>query len=95
MIYFKAKWLHSDDHDPVWFYSELDAERWETRKVQIFRSGTMLWADDTTPLDSEIMLGDQQIPPLEEISANPQFEAWEISREDFEAVWNEATKARI
>jgi hypothetical protein len=30
------------------------------------------------------------VPPIEEIAANPQFEPAEISRDEFEAVWDRA-----
>jgi hypothetical protein len=40
MNYIKVKWNHALPDEPVWFYSELDAERWETRKVEIFADGS-------------------------------------------------------
>ena len=39
MTYFKGKWKHSFEEEPVWFYSELDEERWEVRKVEIHGDG--------------------------------------------------------
>lgn len=95
MTYLKVKWLQAGEHDPVLFYSELDAERWETRKIDVFADGTMAWADETSDDDSGTVavLGTVPAPPFEEIAADPDFEAAQIAREEFEAVWNQATRA--
>lgn len=48
MTYFKCKWNHAHGDEPVLMYSELDEERWETRKVEIFRDGKMGFANRET-----------------------------------------------
>jgi hypothetical protein len=50
MTYFKCKWNHAYRDEPVLLYSELDEERWETRKVEIFRDGKMGFASRDTEL---------------------------------------------
>lgn len=45
MQYIKVLWKHDFPDDPVWHYSELDEDRWETRKVEIFAEGTKGFAD--------------------------------------------------
>jgi hypothetical protein len=93
MTYLKLKWLEAGEKYPVWLYSELDAERWETRKVDVFADGTMAWADETTDDEMNTALGSTPAPTFQEIANDPEFEAEEISREQFEVIWNEATKA--
>ena len=44
MIYLKVKWNHSFSDEPVLLYSELDRERWEVRKVEVFPGGRMAYA---------------------------------------------------
>ncbi len=45
VTYIKVRWLHTSPDDPVLLYSELDAERWEQRKVDIFADGRTGFAD--------------------------------------------------
>ncbi len=77
--------------DPVLLYSEINQERWETRKVDIFEDGAMERADAGSSLQARVALGEAAIPSFEEIAANPEFELEEINKEDFEIVWSQAT----
>jgi hypothetical protein len=90
--YFKCAWLHSYPDEPRMLYSELDDERWETRKVEVFPDGTLGFAPGGPGGRTE--LGDQQVPPLEEIASNPEFEPEVIEKEEFEAIWRRATETR-
>jgi len=45
MTYLKVKRIHAVPDQPVFTYSELDDERWELRKVEIFPDGRILYAD--------------------------------------------------
>jgi len=86
MHYIKVKWIHSHSDEPVWLYSELDEDRWETRKVEIFQDGTTGFAGPgeaagTTKLSIE------PLPTLEEIASDPQFVPQEVQRQEFEEVW--------
>jgi hypothetical protein len=83
--YLKCLWLHNVRDDPVVLYSELDPERWETRKVEVFRDGSKGWADARNEVRS--VLGEAPVPPLSEIAMDPQFQPREISAEEFESVW--------
>ena len=86
MQYIKVEWLHSNPEDPVELYSEIDEERWELRKVEVFRDGragvaSQLEEHGTTRLSIE------PLPTIEEIAADQQFRPVEISRNVFEEVW--------
>jgi hypothetical protein len=87
LSYISVQWIHHHLTEPVWLFSELDEQRWETRKVEVFRDGTKGYATK----DEEVggtRLGERPVPTLTEIAANPQFVAREITKEEFETIWN-------
>ncbi len=86
MDYICVKWKHTDLDFPILLYSELDDERWEVRKVEVYLDGHK----DYASMDDEsgsTWLGEASVPPLNEINSSPEFEASEISRYQFERVW--------
>lgn len=92
MQYIKVRWLHSSADDPILLYSEVDAERWEVRKVEIFPDGRRGFAcADESALDTR--LGIQPMPTLSEIAADPQFQPVEVSKEEFEEIWSGRTRS--
>ena len=86
MNYICVKWIHSCPDDPVWLYSEIDSNRWEIRKVEIFADGRYGYAS-AAESGGETRLGECPVPPLTEIAADPQFEPAEITKEKFEEMW--------
>jgi hypothetical protein len=89
MTYFKCKWNHTFPDEPIMLYSELDDQRWEVRKVEVFRDGRMGFADGEREFGGS-GLGLVPTPPLAEIAADPEFEPVEIAQLEFESVWSEA-----
>ncbi len=93
MKYIKVRWLHTDSAYPIDLFSELDEERWERRKVDVFANGTLVYAGpgvfSETPMCD---LGEEPVPHLDEIAADPEFEPEEISKDEFELIWAKATK---
>ncbi len=69
-------------------YSELDEKRWEIRKVEFFDDGTVGYADRHNTAGGT-MLGEQPIPPFEQIAKNSEFEPSLISKQEFETIWSE------
>lgn len=67
-------------------YSELDDNRFEVRKVEVFRDGHLGYADAERS-SGGTGLGLVATPSLEEIAQDPQFEPVEIEQAEFEAVW--------
>ncbi len=92
MDYLAVEWIHSDPDDPVLLYSEIDKEGWETRKVEIYRNGSLLFADESHETD-EIGLSTEQMPSIEEIASDPEFKPRKISSEEFELIWHQATQS--
>jgi hypothetical protein len=89
MEYIKVKWVHSHSGEPVLLYSELDKDRWETRKVEVFADGRIGFASATeiTP-STKTKLSLEPLPTLDEIASDPQFQPVEIAKDEFEAVWS-------
>jgi len=91
MTYMRVEWRHGFADEPVWLYSELDDERWEVRKVEVFRDGTCGFASSEGETGTT-RLGTMPTPTLEEIGRDPEFIPVEITREDFEAIWRERSR---
>jgi hypothetical protein len=91
MQYIMVRWLHENAQYPILLYSELDEDRYETRKVDIFIDGRTGMADaDFEYCDTA--LGELPTPELEEIAADPQFQPHAIRGLEFEAVWRMACR---
>jgi hypothetical protein len=86
MRHLKIKWNHSSPRDPVWLYCELDDERWETRKVEVFADGRVGFADASGGV-GDTRLGELPVPPDDEFPAGPEFEISEMDPADFERIW--------
>lgn len=67
-------------------FSELDAERREIRKVELFADGSKGFASSSEQ-SRDTMLSVQPIPLDEEIAANPEFVIEPLSKMDFEEIW--------
>ena len=86
-------WVSAPDNEPIDWFDELDALRWSIRCVRRFRDGSMRacsyassnWRDE---------MPEAPIPPLKEINSNPEFRAKEITKEEFEILWEAANTLR-
>jgi hypothetical protein len=90
MSFLAVQWHHSNPEDPIWLYSELNDERREIRKVEVFADGLHDWAEGEASTGAA-QLSKQPLPPFAEIALQPEFAPREISREEFEVVWRKAT----
>jgi hypothetical protein len=91
MSYIKVSWKQDDPHYPILLYSEMDDERWEIRKVEVFPDGSFGYADRATSRGSTF-LGLEPIPTLSEIAEKLEFEPVAITKDEFEAMWLRATR---
>jgi uncharacterized protein DUF6881 len=89
MEYIRVDWHHDFPQEPIILYSEMNENRWEVRKVYIFRDGPPGIAS-ATKSTRDVMLGEGPIPPISEIASDSQFEPREITKEEFEEVWSRA-----
>lgn len=85
--YIRVRWLHASPDEPVELWSELDAARDETRKVEIWADGRVGYASAES-VSGGTILGECPVPPMEEIAADPQFQPEIISRLAFEECWS-------
>jgi hypothetical protein len=88
MKYMLVKWTHHYDDMPVLIYSELDEDRYETRKVEIFHDGRKGYASEIEEFGST-GLSETEIPLISEIAEDPVLEPKEITQDEFEKVWLE------
>lgn len=87
--YLLVRWIHDFQNEPTLLYSEVDSERMEIRKVEVFEGGSMSYADKYTK--GEItLLGETPLPSIQEIAKDSQFKPSAITAEEFEMVWQKA-----
>jgi hypothetical protein len=89
--YFHCIWLPAQEDEPFEFYDELDASRWSTRCVRRFRDGS-LKACSYSSADWRDEMPETAFPNPDEINKNPEFIAKEISKAEFEAIWQNAMR---
>lgn len=86
--YVLLNWFHTLKNEPYIIYSEIDEQRYEVRKIEIYKDGIIRKLDEKMT-DTQIELGDVAFPEnLDEINEDKQFHAQYISKEEFESVWN-------
>ena len=89
--YIAVEWLHMAPDEPIHLYYELDQDRYERRKVEMYRDGTLHSADATFGRGSTFLAWEPH-PPVADISADPQFHVHEITAQEFENLWNRAAR---
>jgi len=85
--YIRVYWRHDKAEEPIDLWSELNAERFETRKLEIFRDGRIGYAS-TSEESGGTRLGDVALPSFSDIASDAQFEPEEVSKDAFESLWN-------
>jgi hypothetical protein len=90
MEYWKVDWLHDFQSEPVRFYSEIGHDGYEIRKIQHYRDGRILKADEFHE-SAEIGLSEIPVGSIKDVASQPEFSAFSISREEFEQAWRCAT----
>jgi hypothetical protein len=91
MVYIKVRWKQDDPDMPILLYSEMENERWEVRRVEVFSDGSFGYADRST-FRGTTSLSPEPMSTLSEIAANPEFEPVAITKDEFEAVWLKAIR---
>ena len=92
MHYIRTFWHHDNPDFPTVLMSEMDAERFETRKLEIYASGRLAWAGPgeakgSDPQHVSTELGYVPLPPDAEIAANPEFTLEVIDAQEFAFHW--------
>jgi hypothetical protein len=85
--YSRCEWFHDFEDESCCIYSELDDERYETRKIEVFKDGTTTRASTEDLWSDPMALADQPAPSLEKGSAYTEFHMEEIGAAEFEDLW--------
>jgi hypothetical protein len=91
--FLRVEWHHDFSDEPVWLYSELDGERYEVRKVEVYRDGRRSFADSDRSVGGSV-LGEIPTPTMDEFSDLDEFTAVEIDESQFDAEWVAALSSR-
>lgn len=89
MTYIKVYWKHNFSDEPIFLFSELDDNRNEIRKVEVYKNDLMgyAWGDISS---NGTYLSECELPELGVINEDAQFEGIEIRKEEFEKIWKKA-----
>lgn len=90
MNYICVKWKHSFTDEPALLYSEVDEDRSEHRKVEIYADGRHDYVSKYKRKGCAT-LSEEPLPSLTQIAMDTQFEPREISKTEFETIWTAAT----
>jgi hypothetical protein len=89
--YLKVIWHHRLAEEPVELFSEVDDNRMELRKVDVYRDGRHDFANHARSTGTT-RLSEGPLPSVEEIAAQPEFTPAMIDAAEFEKVWLRATE---
>jgi len=88
MEFIDVAWRHRSEEDPVRLVSELDSDRYETRKLEFFPDGRVGFADSVVS-SNNTELGILPVPTVAEINSDPQFHASSMEKQEFGALWSQ------
>ena len=89
VTYIKVHWKHNFLDEPILLFSEIDDKRNEIRKVEVFRDELMGYAEGKISKNGTF-LSECELPELSVINEDSQFEGFEISKDEFESIWEKA-----
>jgi hypothetical protein len=84
--YLRVLWLHLHPNEPIDLWSELDGDRYETRKLEFFPDGRIGYADKSDAAHGT-QLGIEVMPTFEEIASQAEFKPEILTRDAFESMW--------
>ncbi|MBO9729927.1 MAG: hypothetical protein J7623_14915 [Chitinophaga sp.] len=88
MEYLKISWLHRFEDQPIFLYSEIDNQRFENRKIEIYEDGSFGIANCNFHFGGTA-LSDLVMPEIADISGDKQFFPELITQAEFELIWNQ------
>ncbi|MFS1512656.1 DUF6881 domain-containing protein [Chengkuizengella sp. SCS-71B] len=87
MKYLYVEWMHKFLDEPIVLISELDENRFEQRKIEIYKDGKAGYAINKTEIH-DTRLSVDSIPEIHNIALNKKFKPKYISKNDFTRIWN-------
>lgn len=85
--YIRVHWLHNLPDEPIDLWSELDDQRYETRKIEYFPDGSVGFASHQESVGGT-RLGKIPIPSLSDIAKDTQFKPQVVTKDLFEERWS-------
>jgi hypothetical protein len=79
--------MQDSETDPAVLWFEVDDENRETRKVDEYGDGRLDFAPADPQIGSTWLADKNDLMPVDEMNDSGEFEAREISREEFEVIW--------
>lgn len=89
MRHIKVEWNHNFSNEPSIYYHEIGEDNWEVRRVQVYKDGRREWADEDHET-STAGLAEIPISSITDINSQSEFDAREISSNEFETEWTRA-----
>jgi hypothetical protein len=86
MRYIDVNWAHESEKYPYRLISEIGNNQFEVRKLEFFRNGKIGFASGVSNTENT-MLGIVEVSPLEEINSDNEFQGKNISKQEFELIW--------
>lgn len=87
MQYMEVYWKHKFVDEPSQIYCEVDEDRNEIRKIEIYNNGDFGYATKNLSCNGTL-LSKSEIPDVGVINEDKQFVAKIISKITFEKMWN-------
>jgi hypothetical protein len=88
MTYIDVQWLHSNADYPIRLLSELDDDRREIRKLELYANGRVGHATAISN-SGDTMLSTEPLPTIEAINLQKEFDGTEIDGQSFEKLWGQ------
>ena len=92
MRYVDVEWIHGLEDEPFRLVSEIGDDHFELRKLEFFRNGNLGFASGESHTENT-MLGVVEVPPLQEINSDKEFQGKGISKQEFELLWQKYVPA--
>ena len=86
MEYIDVLWVHEHKDEPVRLVSELDADRFERRRLEFFADGTVHALAGDRIFEGTVEIA--PLPALHEINQDAQFKGRAIAAGEFEDLWH-------
>lgn len=93
MEYWKVHWHHEFESEPTLLYCEIGEDGYEVRKVQKYRNGMALKADELHE-SGDVGLSEIPVGPLKDVVSQAEFSALYITADEFEREWGIASWSR-
>lgn len=96
MKYTKTTWQHDMDDLPMAYYSKFDETGKEICRMDIYRSGKTLYADEQNQaFVDEIWLSDISFDEVMDADLDDEMMSIEISQDEFDALWFRADNPKL